>query len=347
MSVKLINAALDEDENKNIVLRGIVDLGSLDKLLIDSYQREILPVSKIKNLMKAYEEGKVPDLDLGMRGGNYLEKEGAFYLKDDVYVIDGLQRVTAAKRCTVADHTRLPRVGAIVHFNTTHDWEKKRFRILNTTNVKLSPSVLIRNMKDEYEVIDMLIQLTKDKTFVLCDKVTWGQGMKRDELITGAVLLKVSGILHSRLGPGLRSNHYMDSITSLQKVYDKYSRNLLRKNIKTFWEVMDECYKVRFISFKEGAVYLRKGFLTTLAGVFADHSNFWDDAALSMSKDLRRKISCFPINDPEVVRLATHSGATSSDILYQLMVRHINSGKRTRRLVPSRKNIKTEQVAVQ
>lgn len=341
-SVKLTAAALDDWQN-TIVLRGVLSPEGLTTLKVGSYQREILPVSKIKDLVEAFNAGSVPDVDLGMRGGNFIEKDGCFYLQDDVYIIDGLQRITAAKE--VVRGGKVPRLGAIVHFNTTEDWERNRFRILNTMNTKLSPNVLIRNMSDEYEFVSMILSLTKDKSFIMANKVCWNQRMKRDELISGYTLLKAASMLHSRFGP-TRSMRFMDMIPGMQKVQDKIGRLNVRENIKTFWDLVDDCFKVKSVTFKDGAIALRGGFLICLASILSEHSNFWRDSKLFVERDLRKKISLFPINDPEIVRLAGNSSGASGDILYQLFIRHINSGKRTKKLIPSRKNIKKESAVL-
>jgi hypothetical protein len=52
--------------------------------------------------------------------------------------------------------------------------------------------------------------------------------------------------------------------------------------------------------------------------------------ALSRGKS---KLAKFPVTDPQIVNLAGSSG-TSREMLYMLMVNHVNSGKRTRHLKP-------------
>jgi hypothetical protein len=46
---------------------------------------------------------------------------------------------------------------------------------------------------------------------------------------------------------------------------------------------------------------------------------------------LRRKIKQFPLNDPQVSQLAG-AGGQANIILYQMLLKHINSGKRIKRL---------------
>lgn len=334
--IKFTNAALDEDDKGSIVLRGVIAPESMVLLKVGPYQREVLPLTKIQDLMKAYETGSVPDVELGMRGGGFTEKNELFFLNDEIYIIDGLQRITAAMR--YMDGTRSPKLGATVHFNTTEDWERERFRILNTMHLRLSANVLIRNLEKESEIVGLLRSLCKDRNFVLHDKVCWNQRMSRNELISANVFLSVTGIIHSRFGP-TRTSTFNDLIINLDGVYVKLGRNIVRENIKTFWDFMDECYKVRFITFKEGAIYLKRGFLAVMASVLAEHGDFWKDARLFIDRDLRKKFSSFPINDGEVIRLAG-SGGAATEILYMLIVNHINSGKRTKRLVPSKKSFR-------
>ena len=332
-TVKFIHAALDEDPKGGIILRGVISPESLYLIKVGAYQREVLPTTKASTLVAAFDEDKsVPDVDLGMRGGSFIEKEGAFYMQDDVFVIDGLQRITAAKKCL--ESGKDPRLGATVHFNTDERFERERFKILNTTNTKLSPNVLLRNMQKDYMGLDLLNVISKDKSFVLYEKISWNQRMTREELITALTLLRVSSVLHQRFGSAT-TTRFQELADRLEKTYNKLGRSTIRDNIKTFWNVIDECFNIRFVTFKDGAVYLRAGFLTTMARVFSDHNDFWKDSKFFVPKPLIRKIALFPINDPEVIRLCGAGGA-ARELLYQLMINHINSGKRTGRLTAAK-----------
>src|ERR1039458_5813962 len=213
VSVKMIHAALDE-EGGEIILRGVVDPASLIHLKVDEYQREILPLSKINVLANAITNGSVPDIDLGMRGGSFLERDGAFYLQDPVYIVDGLQRTTAAME--VMKKNVVPHLGATVHFNTTEVWERNRFRVLNVSRVKLSPSILLRNLKVDNEAIEMLYHLCLDSKFVLHNRVCWQQRMQRDHLVQATQLVKAAGFLHSRFGGSLKSEEHTSELQSLR-----------------------------------------------------------------------------------------------------------------------------------
>lgn len=330
-SVKFVNAALDETETKDIILRGVIDPESLFMLRIGDYQREVLTRVKIKELMVAVKEKTIPDVDLGMRGGNYTERDGDIFLHDEVYIIDGLQRVTAAKELARGGDY-VPRLGAIVHFNTDDKSERARFRMLNTTAAKLSPNVLLRNFRQDFTVIEMLYNLSMDSTFVLYNRISWGQCMQRHHLLSASTYCSVSARLHGAFGPG-KAGNLTERMPSMQKTMNNVGRNIMRENTKTFFNLVDECWHLRTLAFKESAPYLRQSFLLTLAAVVSDHRNFWDNAQLVIDRGLRLKIAQFPLNEPAIAQLASSSGK-SRLLLYQYWINHINSGKRTKRLVP-------------
>lgn len=329
-SVKLTNAALDEI-GADIVIRGVIDPSSLGKLQVAPYQREILAINSIRELAAAIREGGVPDICLGMRGGQYMEREGAFYLQDAVYIIDGLQRRTAALE--ILRSGELPHLGATVYCNTDEKRERDMFRKLNMSRAKLSPNVLLRNEKYENEFVAMLFELCKDSSFVLHHKVSWDQRMKRGELMTAIGILKVVGRLHSRFRGGLLESSHAILSANMATLMQRLGRKVVRDNIKHYWQTIDEMYDIRNVTFKEGAGYLRQTFNIVLARVFASHEDFWNDAEFKISIDLKRKLSLFPITDPHVASLCSSTGP-SKDILYNLFVQHINSGRRSRRLKP-------------
>lgn len=331
-SVKMINAALDlADGGDDIVLRGVIDPASLASLQVADYQREQLPASTIRELARALLKGGVPDIVLGMRGGSFIEREGAFYLQDDVFIIDGLQRRTAA--LTLLDGGSAPRLGATVTFNTTEASERELFSKLNISRVRLSPNVLIRNARHDNQGAEMLYNLCKDSGFALHDRVSWAQSMKREHLLTALVLLKGASRLHSRFSPSLKGSRQEELLMVFERLILKIGRGAVRNNVKTFWEVVDQGFSVRNTTYKGTAPYLRQAFIMALARVFTEHADFWQDTKLSVDSNLRKKIAGFPITDPYISNLCG-SGGSSANILYSTLLDHINSGKRTRRLTP-------------
>jgi hypothetical protein len=74
-------------------------------------------------------------------------------------------------------------------------------------------------------------------------------------------------------------------------------------------------------------------FLKCLGTFFASYPVFWNGNRLSIERDLRKKLASFPIQDPTVNQLAS-SGGKASALLFRMFEDHVNSGKRTKRLVP-------------
>lgn len=331
-SIKVVSGALDEVGGE-IVLRGVIDPASLQHLQTGPYQREVLPLARINDLVEAYKNGsRPPDIELGMRGQRVIERGDAFHLQDPVYIVDGLQRVSAALHLMQGGSVVMPHLGATIHFGTTEEWERSRFRVLNQEWLKLSPNILLRNLQYGNEAVLMLHRLSLDNNFVLAGRVCWTQRMARHELITAMTYLKVIGQMHAHMGSTLYSDTNRLSI-GVDKVMGNIGKNVMRDNVRTFFELVDECWGIKRVTFKEGAIYMRASFLITLARVLSQHTDFWKGERLFIEAPLKRKLAQFPVNDPNVSNLASAAG-TSRNILYMLMVEHVNSGKRTRRITP-------------
>lgn len=329
--IKITNAALDE-RDEQIILRGVVDPDSLEKLLIADYQREARPSASLNKLADAIRKGMgVPDIQLGMRGGSFQDKNGAFYLVDPVYIVDGLQRSKAALKLLQGGSE--PRLGCTVYFNTNEETERAMFKALNMEQVKLSPNVLLRNEAQDSVFVDMLMGLCKDATFALKGRVCWQQSMQRDQLMTAATLMRVASVLHRRFGGADYGAHTLTAAKLMDGLVVRLRRMVLRDNVRLFINTIDDLWGIREITYKERAPYIRNAFLLSLATVFSNHEDFWDDTRLVVSGPLKKKLGQFPITDPAVGQLAGSMGA-ARNILYTMIVEHINSGKRTRRLTP-------------
>lgn len=330
MTIRITNAALDDGvEDKEIILRGRIDPDSLKALLVDDYQREIQPLAKITDLANAFESGSVQDIQLGMRGERYTDKDGIFTLQDPVYIIDGLQRVSAAK--LVVQRGKLPRLGAEIHFGTTKEWERERFHILNTRTIKLSPNVLLRNLREKSKGVQFLYMLSHDKDLALQNRISWTQRMQRSELLTARLFTVVVGHLHSYLLPGQRYSSVDAVASGMDRLIAKVGRQQLRENIIHFWDVVEAAWGVRLVTYSTLAVHLKGTFLWALSEVFARHQNFWDGDVFHVDKNFVQKLKLFSVQDPSVKNLASASGK-AREMMLMLMVEHINSGKRINRL---------------
>lgn len=335
-SVKLVRAALDETPGGDIILRGSLDCASFSAIKIAAYQRETLSLKQLSSLIGGFRDGgKIPDIVIGMRGGNYLERDGAFYLQDETYVIDGLQRISAAMHCMRSGVHASPSLGAIVYFNTTEDSEKDLFTILNTQKAKLSPNVLVRNLRETNQGVALLFEMCDDREFALYDRVCWQQNKRRQEILTSLTVIKVINVLHSSFASGVLWTNWQPACNAFEKIMlETTGRKIFQVNVTEFFNSIDKIWGIRNVAFVGGASYLKTGFLLALANVYSKHKNFWDkDRRLKIPSDFLAKLKTFPIGDPHVKALAVgSSGATM--VLQGLLVDHFNSGKRVNRLTP-------------
>lgn len=167
---------------------------------------------------------------------------------------------------------------------------------------------------------------------MLCQRVSWSQHMRREELLTALTFLKTVMRLHSKFGAG----RYV-SVSGLWRALPPMMANVghstMMENAKTFFQLLDSLWGIRGILYKDRATHLKSGFLFALADVMAEYSTFWSGKSLRIDRDIQKKIGQFPLNDPSV-RAMAFSGK-SLGLLQRLIVDHINAGKRTRRLVAS------------
>lgn len=335
-TIKILKPSIDDYEN-TVVIRGVVDDNCLAYLNVDFYQRELLPSVARKKIREALSENeKLPDIELGMRGNSWeVDANDDVILNDPVFIIDGQQRRSTALEFIASHCDRRVGLGAVVHLGTNPEWEKERFRKLNQYQVKVSANVLIRNNKDDHPLISTMYGLSKsDRQFVLYDRVCWSQNMTRNQLMSAVTMIHVIMNLHSHLVPG-RTTGVSYAVANSDKLVERIGLPNVRANIKAFFNLIDECWGIRRIHVKGGAPYIRRPFLEVLARVISDHPDFWkgqNDSRLEVPYTLKRKLSGFYINDPEVVRLASATGAARLT-LYTHIIGWLNSGKREKRLV--------------
>jgi hypothetical protein len=347
MSVRILNPSFDDffrmtksGQEKVVILRGVIDPDSLSEIRSDDYQREVLRGTKHKQLKAAVLQSAVPDVELGVRGDNFdtenIEGRDVIVIRHHVHVIDGLQRLSAGCSVMGENPTAKVRIGAKIHFNTTRQWEMDYFQILNQQRTRVSPNVLLRNERDKNRAIKMLFNLTAEGSpFVLAGRVQWSQLRGRKELITALNILRVSGILHSAFMSGGRSNDLNEmfgSGTGIEKIMDSVGEKVFRANIAYFFDLIDECWGIKDVAYVDRCTHMKGGFLTALAELMCRHNEFWTDRkALFVDKSSRGKLKKFSIADPEVIRLAGSNGMATKT-LYVMLLDHMNSGRRTRRL---------------
>lgn len=341
--VRILNGALTEQSDGEIVLRGILDPESLGFLHTDDYQREVL-VGKGKGgdkMVKVIDE-KVhfPDIELGMRGQKFEEeKDGVYTLHNPVFIIDGLQRTSAIKEWMERNpKKKLPvSLGVKVHFGTNYKIEKRLFTIWNgSSRRRVSPNILLRNLRDEHPALLTLYGLTKsEQSFPLCGRVTWTQQAFRSDLLTAMNLVKTVSTLTRRFWKGTYfparklktpgGGNARDMLPSqLDAVAKEMSLSKFRTAVVKFYELVDACWGIRNVVYTNKSTHLRGNFLITLAMVLNDHDNFWKGNDLVIDADFKKRIKSFPVTDPEVARLAS-AGHMAIILLYDMMVKHLNA----------------------
>lgn len=194
----------------------------------------------------------------------------------------------------------------------------------------MSNNVTLRNLASTTDGAKVMLRITEDKQFVLCNKVTWCQSMRRGDLITAISYYKVVGRLHGHAGPG-RGGVRQIASGGIDKIIANVGKNNFMYNVRTFFLLIDEAFGVRTVAYRQHAVQLKSTFMLAMAGMISDHEDFWENDRLVVPAHLKKKLALFPITDPHVGSLSGSAGPAVS-MLENLLVEHINSGKRTRRL---------------
>src|SRR5579872_852497 len=347
-SIKILNGALDDSPLRGgtIILRGVVDTDSLRHIQVDPYyQRDVMHIAPRHTLMKAMKAGEpFPDVEIGVRGENFVERESGIFIQSPGFIIDGLQRISAAIRFNSL-HAGLPqpRIGATIHFNTTQEWERDRFNVLNTQGIRVSPAILLRNQRDKSPSMALLYDMSEEDTrFALHKRVCWKQNMARTDLIGALMLAKVTTTLHAHVGVPSRATTANLMVEYLDRLVDAIGVQNIRMNIRKFFEVLDECYGIKPIQYKDRAPQLKGTFLVTLARIFSVHEDFWqqDGRRLFISADLQKKLSQFPISDPTIINLSS-AGGKATHVLFDLIREHLDKGKVRHKL--KRRNVEQQE----
>lgn len=334
--VRIINGALDEDPTSpaGVILLGRIDPATFRFLKIDerTYQRR---QSDRADIFEALKAGKVPPtIDIGVRGEDFISDGSDFLIRSEAYIVDGGGRVGSASRLFDLVPQMGVRLFAMVHFNTTPQWESDRFDALNKNVHKVSANLHLRNLRDRNAAILTLYGLTHNEpSFPLYKRVSWLQNMQRGDLLGAQVLAKVCMRLHVQFGR-ISSLNSDGVAQSLMKTVSMITLQVFRQNVRAFFDLVDECWPLEAVEYRRAATQLKSTFLMELARMLSDHPCFWseDGATLAVCADDRRKLAKFKIGDPHIANLAG-AGGKARIMLYQLLVNHMNSGRREHRLV--------------
>lgn len=333
--LRIINAAMDDDPRSpsSVVINGRIDPNTLRFLKFDeSYQR---PLAERADIFEALKSGTiVPNIEIGVRGTDFEVEGRDVVIHSPAYGIDGRQRVGNALRLMELMSEINIRMFATVHFGTDDIWERHRFTELNKNVRKVSPNLHLRNMRDSNEAVLTLYGLSNNtKDFALYKRVSWSQNMARGELMTALGLAIVARKLHMHTS-GMGSRSAVEIASGLLKCSNVIGLTHFRRNVSTFFNIVDECWGLHGIEVRQRAPQIKEPFLSELARMFSNHPMFWegDNRVLAVLSDDRRKLSKFHIHDPHIANLCGSHGA-STKLLYQMLVDHMNSGRRTNVLI--------------
>jgi hypothetical protein len=331
--IRIINGALDENETScgGLVLNGRIDAATLRFLKVDSYQR---PLSDRSDIHQALKDGLVvPNIEIGVRGQDFSCDGDDFVIRSPAYIIDGWQRVGTALRILEHVPSHPIRIFGSLHFGTDEIWERHRFNALNKNVRRVSPNLHLKNMRDTNEALLTLYSLCfEDSNFPLIKRVSWSQNMQKGELLSASTLAVTVAMLHMHRS-GVQGRSVERISITLSNLIARVTKATFRRNIITFARLIDECWPFAAIEYRRTAPQVKATFLNELARMLSRHPAFWEhnDNSLLISADDRKKLAKFPIGDPRVTQLAG-SGGQSHKMLYQLLVDHMNSGRRTQRL---------------
>jgi hypothetical protein len=313
-----------------IVLTGTLDNSSLALLQVDDYQRRDQNRNDIFAALKA--GIKLPAIDLGMRGGNFDSDGDLFVLRDPVMIIDGYQRVIQARRLLEATPDFPVQLSALVHFNSSLEFERPRFVYLNKGQQRVSGNKLLRESRADKPALLTLYGLSHNQPDCpLHLRVCWEQNMARHDLVTATTLLLVACRLHAHVG-AIPAHRIDTLIAAIERVGTAIGLHALRRNVLTFLQVVDECWGLAEIEYRLPAPQVREPFLTSLADIFSGHEIFWRETSLFVETGWRRKLGLFRIMDPNIRQLCG-AGGGARRLLRQMLLEHLNSGRRTHRLV--------------
>lgn len=343
--VKIVNAALEEAPNGSLILRGTIAVECLKNLKVDEYQREVLAPTggggrSTSRIRKGIEAGnRLPDIELGMRGDQFAAHGKTVTLHDPVYIIDGLQRVSAMM-AHIEEHgtpNGAQPLGATIYLNTTKQAEKERFAILNGPGrIAVSPGVLLRNARDKHPSLLTLYGLSRnDPSFALYGRVSWDQRMKQQEILKALLLVKAATALHSGIHKEILAEHGAAKrgeaaenkrASAMDRIAKHIGLQNFRENVKDFFELVDECYGIKNIEYGEAQGHLRGNFLITLGNFIANNQQLWsaDGKRIRIDRKSMERFKLFPVNDPEIRRLCAAGASMVLPILYNYLLEHMN-----------------------
>jgi hypothetical protein len=279
--VRILKANVEDDDiTDQMIIRGVLDQETLKNIHIAWYQRESgFSDGHINEIIGAYFEGKrIADITIGMRGQRIRSKGDTYALLDKCFCIDGGQRLYAAAAATRERPDLKIHLGVKGYLGTNEEFENDLFCQLGTTQVKVGPSILLRNKKKKSTASALLQTISANPDFALKERIAWDQRKSRHELMMGFSFAAIVGALHSHLGSGLKSYRPYDLLNGLDAVVERIGQENVQTNCIRFFDTIDKCWSIRQLSGarSEARPHLKPGFLKTLARLFSRYTDFWD-----------------------------------------------------------------------
>jgi hypothetical protein len=314
--VHIFNAALEHDDQEfQDVLRGTLDQTTLKSIHRDWYQRgQGFSEKEIRELTELYfQNQKVTDVTLGLRGSKFRQEGTEFWLLDKCFVIDGGQRLYAAR--VALDHrpSLVLRIGAKIYFDTTSESENAMFCAMNATQQRVSASVLLRNKFKDSPSAKALYDLNREPRFALSGRIGWDQKLGPGQSMSGYTLACIAGALHAEKG-SMPAGRAYDLLASLDNACCKIGAEVFAENMIKFFDVVDECWIVRGGKKPE---QLNRDFLNVLARLFSSYEDFWDKDEFYFAPKFMRRLQKYDAG-PAVKALLKHNREVKN-VLFEVL----------------------------
>ncbi len=317
--IEIYNVSKPERSNATISVTGEVEWDSLEKIWIPSYQREEIPKQIEKIFMAAQQLEPIAPIELAVRtkGWEIDAKSRIMMIGDPVYIIDGQQRKCGMQRIfREGMNDRVPRLRATIFLETTEEWESDRFNVVNFDNIKVSPSVYMKNQSLRMPSIAMLYCLTQTREHALFGKVQWSQVKQRQNIFTS--LIYGSAVACMLAGREIRSTKN-ELPKKLEELRLQYGDENFKQNARIMFDIYNEIWNIDSFTVADKVIQVKGNFVRAFGMFLGMHKEFWREAGpskvLQIENRIIDKLKRFPIDDRmiqatfESTKLAVQEGA--------------------------------------
>jgi hypothetical protein len=195
----------------------------------------------------------------------------------------------------------------------------------------MSGNVILRNEKETSRVAGTLYGLSNTAKFAACGRVCWDQVSTRGsggDLTTGTIMLTLLIELHRHIIGPVSCTYVIDRLACADQRIDKVGLQRGRDNLSDFFDFVDAAWGIRTPGLTKGkAPYLQKQWLTVIAKILSDHTEFWrNNNELFVPLPLIRE---FQKVDPFDKAFGHLLNGTKSELelLYAMIIKILNKGK--------------------